>query len=110
MAVEIAILYFKSRDLNSVISKGIKGVDIVVDVNNEITNYEIKGTESKNVSFDKLKVSSKASHDALDNGMKLLRVSNVRNRTVNLYILEHGVHFTLVEEPRWRVKKIKFKP
>jgi len=108
LAVDIAILYFRSLYSNVLFHKGKKGVDLVVEVENNQTNYEIKGTESENVAFDKLRVSSKDSHAALLGGMKILRVSNVRNRTVNLYFLEHGVHYELVEEPRWRVKQIKY--
>jgi hypothetical protein len=107
LAVEIAKIYLQSIYPNAIFHKGKKGVDLIVEVEGNQINYEIKGTESVDVAFDKLKVSSKDSHAALVGGMKLLRVSNVRNRTVNLYILEHGVHFELVEEPRWRVKRIK---
>lgn len=106
LAVEIAKIYLKSIYPNAMIYKGKKGVDFVVDDEDNQINYEIKGTESEGIAFDKLRVSSTDSHTALVGGMKLLRVSNVRKRIVNLYFLEHGVHFELVEEPRWRVKKI----
>ena len=85
--------------------KAKKRVDLVAEIENKQINFEIKGTGSENVAFDKLSVSSKDSHAALVDGMKLLRVSNVRNIIVNLYFLEPGVHFELVEEPRWRLNK-----
>jgi len=107
LAVEIAILYFKSLHPSVLFHKGKKGVDLIVEVENIQVNFEIKGTESEDVAFNKLRVSSKDSHAALVAGMKLLRISNVRNRIVNLYFLEHGVHYELVEEPRWRIKRIK---
>lgn len=105
-AVEIAILYFKSINPEVIIRKGKKGVDLVIQTQESTTNYEIKGTESLDIAFDKLRVSSKDSYQALVDGMMLLRVANVRNRKVSLYFLEYGVHYILIEEPRWRLKRV----
>jgi len=107
LSIEIVKLYFQSENTLTTFKKGNKSVDLIVELEGIETPYEIKGTESADIAYNKLRVSSKDSHAALVGGMKLLRVSNVRNKTVNLYFLEHGVHFELVEEPRWRIKKIK---
>lgn len=107
LAVEIVKLYFSSIDAGVTFLPGKKGADITVISNAVETSYEVKGTQDPNISFVKLKVSSQACHDALVNGMELIRVTNIRGNYIKLHFLKHGVDFLLVPEPRWRMKKIK---
>ncbi len=107
MALEIVKLYFKSVDAGAEFSSGKNGADITVMSNSIETSYEVKGTQDRNIAFAKLKVSSQACHDALVNGMEIIRVTNIRENDVKLHFLKHGVDFCLEPEARWALKKIK---
>lgn len=105
LSIEIVKLYFLSVNPLTTFKNGSKSVDLIVETMDIETPYEIKGTESVDIAYNKLKVSSQPSYDALSNGLTLLRVSNVRKRNVILYFMQYGVDFELVEEPRWRIQK-----
>ena len=104
MAIDIVTRYFKKADPNIKFELGKNGADItVISKSKKETNYEVKGTEDPNIAFKKLKISSKQCHDALVKGMEIIRVTNIRQRKMNLYFLKHNVDFILDEEPRWKV-------
>lgn len=105
LSIEIVKLYFHSENPLTAFKKGTKSVDLIVDLEGVETPYEIKGTESADIAYNKLRVSSQPSYDALRNGLTLLRVSNVREKEVILYFLQYGIDYELVPEDRWRVKK-----
>lgn len=106
LSIEIVKLYFQSENTLTTFKKGNKSVDLIVELEGIETPYEIKGTESADIAYSKLRVSSQPSYDALKNGLTLLRVSNVRKREVILYFMQYGIDFDLVPEDRWRVKKL----
>jgi len=53
------------------------GIDITTNTDGFVENYEIKGTADKNISWNKLKVSSQGCFNHLTNGMTLIRISNI---------------------------------
>jgi len=104
MAIEIVKLYFLEKLSGVSFKTGKKGADItVISKSKKETNYEVKGTEDPNIAFKKLKISSKQCHDDLVKGMEIIRVTNIRQRKMNLYFLKHNVDFILDIEPRWKV-------
>lgn len=106
-AVEIVKYYFKVKYNNNVeFLSGNMGADIEVVRDGVTDKYEIKGTMDTKISWQKLKVSSLACHDALKDGMALIRVTNIGEKTVYLHFLKYGEDFTLVPEHRWAVKKL----
>lgn len=107
VAVKIVELYFKSLDSNVHFSKGTKGADLEVNYLGLTEYFEIKGTADPNICWQKLKVSSQTCHDALKNGMTLIRVVNVGTLTPILYFMKYGEDFNLIPEPRWAVTQIK---
>lgn len=108
MAIEVVKLYFLSIDPNVEFTIGRKSEpDITVMSHGVSKCYEIKGTQDKDISFSKLKVSSQDCHDKLKNGMEIIRVTNLRNKDIRLVFLKYGIDFILEPEPRWAVKKIK---
>jgi len=107
IAVEVVKLYFQAKLGTPIFKKAQAGGDIIVGINGIEKEYEIKGTEDYDLSFSKLKVSSQQCHDALEKGMLLIRVTNLRQCNVMLHFLKCGVDFTLHHEPRWSVKQLK---
>jgi hypothetical protein len=105
-AIEIAKLYFLSRDADAGFTR-CKGGDIGVTCNGRYEEFEVKGTADPNICFKKLKVSSKACHDALVNGMRLIRITGIGKPVMNIHFMKHPEDFILVEEPRWAVKPAK---
>ncbi len=103
LAVEIAKLYFLSLNDQTIFTTNKNRIDLSVLVNGIIEHYEIKGTADKNVSWNKLKVSSQNSHDHLVNGMTLIRITNIGSTEMTLFLLKHNEDFELVPEPRWSV-------
>jgi hypothetical protein len=107
IAIEIVKLYFQTKSTKITFKKAKNGGDIIV-CNNEVEiEYEVKGTEDSELAFSKLKVSSQKCHDALKNGMVLIRVTNIRKYNVMLYFLKYGIDFTLHHEPRWKLQQVK---
>lgn len=107
IAIGVVKAYFESIDHTVKFEKGQNGADMCVISNGETKNYEIKGTQSSNLDFNKLKVSSKQCFEALRDGMEIIRVTNVRQNEVQLHFLKFGVDFDLIPEDRWSVKEKK---
>lgn len=105
VAVEIAKQYFKQKHPDATFPEPSKSVDLYVKIGNDIQEYEIKGTADPQISWNKLKVSSKGCHDKLLKGMELIRITNVGKSNVTLHFLTHGKDFELIPEDRWAVKK-----
>ena len=83
------------------------GVDLRVTVDGRTERIEVKGTADSTIAWEKLKVSSRKSHDALVRGDALIyRVVDVHSADPRIYILIHGEDFTLEPEPRWAVKRV----
>lgn len=107
LAVKIAELYFLSLDSNAVFTLGKDGSDIEVNYLQKTEKFEVKGTADSNIAWNKLRVSSQACHDALLNGMSIIRITNVGKINPTIYILKHNEDFRLVPEARWRLSRIK---
>lgn len=107
LAVEVAKLYFLSINEMSTFRTNQKGVDLAVEVNGLINNFEIKGTAGKNLAWSKLKVSSLKCHDLLIQGTILIRITNIGSKEMTFYFLRYGEDFELKPEPRWAVLPIR---
>ena len=84
-----------------------EGADIRVTIDGKTERIEVKGTVSPAIAWQKLKVSSQQSHDALASGdASIYRVVDVDSANPRIYILNYGEHFTLEPEPRWAVKRV----
>jgi len=103
LAVEIAKLYFLSTADTATFITNRKGIDLSTTINEVVENYEIKGTADKNISWNKLKVSSQNCHDHLVNGMTLIRITNIGSTEMIFHFLKHNEDFELIPEPRWSV-------
>ena len=67
---------------------------------------EVKGTSDNKIAWEKLKVSSQGSHDALKSGkVVMFRVVDVDSANPRIYVLEHGRDFYMEPEMRWSVKR-----
>ncbi len=106
MAVEMVRLYFLSQHSAIIFKPCTTGGDIITCVNDLENHYEIKGTESSDIAFSKLKVSSWHCHNALVAGMELVRVTNIGNTQVQIHFMKYGEDFQLESEPRWSVKRL----
>ena len=83
------------------------GADLMVSTDGKVERIEVKGTESSTIAWQKLKVSSQKSHDALESrDASIYRVVDVNGPRPRIYILTHGRDFTLEPEPRWAVKRV----
>ena len=83
------------------------GVDLRVAIDGKIERIEVKGTKDSDIAWQKLKVSSKKSHDAIVSGdATIYRVVDVDSADPRVYILIYGEDFTLEPEPRWAAKQI----
>lgn len=107
LAVEIAKLYFLSMADTATFITNRNGIDLSTTINEVVENYEIKGTADKNISWNKLKVSSQNCHDHLVNGMTLIRITNIGSTEMIFYFLKHNEDFELIPEPRWSVIRKK---
>lgn len=107
LAVEVAKLYFLSLNELTSFTTNKKGIDLTVEANGLVENYEIKGTADKDISWNKLKVSSQNCHDHLVNGMTLIRITNIGSTTMTFHFLKYQEDFELIPEPRWSVVRTK---
>ena len=107
IAIEVAKLYFLSKNEMTSFTTNKKGIDLTTEVNGLIEKYEIKGTADKDISWSKLKVSSQNCHDHLINGMTLIRITNIGSTTMTFYFLKYKEDFELIPEPRWSVVRTK---
>lgn len=106
LAVEIAKRFFKKK-FDNIKFITAKDVDLCFEVDGKIFEYEIKGTTDDNIAWSKLKVSSKNCHDKLENGMPMIRIINIGQTDMTIYILKFGDDFILKQEDRWSVCQIK---
>lgn len=106
-AYKIVVTYYRRKKAQVVQSP--KGVDLSLKFRRSkvVRHYEIKGTEGSELAFEKLKVSGKPSFRQLTNQkIPLLRILSVYSQTPVLVEMIHGQDFTLVPEPRWRIKRL----
>lgn len=90
-----------------VIEEDRDGADLRVTIDGNTERIEVKGTKDSEIAWQKLKVSSKKSHDALVSGdASIYRVVDVDSADPRVYILIYGEDFTLEPETRWAVKRI----
>lgn len=101
--VEVVKLYLESKGASNVLME-VDKIDIQATLNGERIKYEVKSTAKADITFNNLKVSSPKDYKAIKEGMEVLRVCNVGERTIYIYSLKYGRDFDLVEEPRWRLK------
>lgn len=106
-SIEVVKMFFLSKDSTSSFSICKGGADLEVKQGNNSQQFEVKGTIDSEICFQKLKVSSQGCHDALINGIILIRVTNVGQLKMKMHFMKHGVDFLLVPEPRWAVVKVK---
>ncbi len=107
IAVEIVKLYFLNKNKKATFNTKIKGVDIEVAYLGKKECYEIKGTADNNFSWNKLYVSGTPCYKGLIAGTTtLIRVTNVGELKMNLFFIKYSEHFTLISEPRWKVRKL----
>ncbi|AZA77284.1 hypothetical protein EG347_07080 [Chryseobacterium sp. G0186] len=105
--VQVVKLYLESIGYTNVIINH-KKVDIQGTLNNVLVKFEVKSTVKSEISYDCLKVSSPKDYKSLtEDKMEIIRVCNVGQRNVNLHFLKYGIDYILVEEPRWRLQKIR---
>lgn len=107
LAVELAKLYFLSKNGSTTFITNKNGIDLSASINGVVENFEIKGTADNSIAWNKLKVSSQNCHDLLINGMTLIRITNVGSTEMTFYFLTYKVDFELVHEPRWSVIRRK---
>lgn len=107
LAVKIVELYFKGLNPQCLIARAKNGPDIEVTIDGVTTSYEVKGTAAPDISWSQLKVSSQGCFDALQQGVELIRVSNLGKQDVTLYFMKCNVDFRLEPEPRWTVKRLR---
>ena len=90
-----------------IIEEDMDGVDLRVTIDGKTERIEVKGTKDSDITWQKLKVSSKKCHDALVSGdAKIYRVVDVDSANPRVHILIYGEDFTLEPEPRWAIKRI----
>ena len=107
-ALSIVREFLKDRYGDDVkIEEDLDGVDLRVTADGRTERIVVKGTAGSTMEWEKLKVSSPNSHDALVRGDALIyRVVDVHGADPIVYMLIHGEDFTLEPEPRWAVKQV----
>lgn len=107
-ALNIVREFLKDRYGDDVeIEEDMDGVDLRVTTDSRTERIMVKGTAGSTMEWEKLKVSSPKSHDALVRGDALIyRVVDVHSAAPIVYMLIHGEDFTLEPEPRWAVKQV----
>lgn len=107
-AAAIVRIHFQRRDPRCSFLPCPPGVDLQVALTDaEPLPVEIKGTAARDLSWQQLKVSSKTSHKLLCEGMPVYRVCSVFEQELEIYVLHHGIDFTLEPEARWMFKPIR---
>lgn len=109
LAVEISKLYFLSINPNTAFVVNKKGIDVATNIEGMIENYEIKETTDKDISWNKLKVSSQSCFNHLTNGLTMIRITNIGNKNMTIYFLRYKVDYELIPEPRWSVVQLRNK-
>jgi hypothetical protein len=105
-AVEIVKIHFREVDPACSFTAPQPGADLAVTSGEGGTQqYEVKGTASRKIVWQQLKVSSQASYDLLSAcGASILRVTDVYGNEPVVYELRCGEDFRLEPEARWCVK------
>ncbi len=80
-----------------------QGADMAILYKCKKINFEVKGTRSTGIDWQRLKVSSIHSYKLLVSGIPMLRISSVFSRFPDVYTLSFPDDFRLKEEPRWSV-------
>lgn len=102
-AIEIAKIFLKKKAGITIHAKPkAVGADLSYTLKNDVVNIEVKGTDSEDIAWGKLKVSGNASCEGINDNWPVYRVTRVFEQTPSIFILKHGVDFTLKSEPRWR--------
>ncbi len=110
-AVGIVRMYFQRKDPHCQFEPKVQGADLRVALSDgSAIDIEVKGTDARDLAWNKLKVSSQRSHDLLENGIPIYRVTDVWGRSPSIYVLFCGKDFTLDPEPRWAAKPIRGLP
>ena len=105
--VHVTKLYLESKGYSNIKIEE-KKVDIQGTLNNVVIKFEVKSTCDSEIAFGKLKVSSPKDYKSLvEDGMEIIRICKVGQQTLDIYFLKHGIDFTLTQEPRWRLAKLK---
>lgn len=105
-AVEVIRLYAKRLYWNERRAGRRRGVDLAfMDTQGQLIEMEVKGTDDTGVHWEKLGVSGKPCYSNLTNGMPLYRVTAVFDKNPTIFILKYGEDFTMVPEPRWKIKQ-----
>jgi hypothetical protein len=105
-AVEIVKMYFRKNHQSCKFVKPEKGIDLHPVWGRSGAELEVKGTDSQDISWSKLAVSSKHSHDLLKKGLPLYRVTGVFTASPTIHIPQSGVHFEMKPELRWHLRKL----
>lgn len=109
-AVEIVRLYFQKTHRGCTFIEPTKGADLHPVWSSGEAELEVKGTDSEDIAWSKLKVSSRHSFELLKKGLPLYRVTCVFSETPTLHILKSGVDFKMTGEDRWSVQGLTPKP
>lgn len=104
--VHVVKLYLESIGATNVLIEKDK-IDIQAKLKGKDVKYEVKSTTKTDITFNNLKVSSTKDYKLIKKGMEVIRVCKVGKQNLHLYFLKHVRDFNLVEEPRWRLAKIK---
>lgn len=104
-AEELILYYFRQLHPECQFSYPKDGADLLVTWTGGSEKIEIKGTADSNIAWSKLKVSGKDSHDLLERGLPMYRVTSIYERNPRIFILIHGEDFLMEPEPRWLVRK-----
>ena len=105
----IVRLYFRRKYPDCEFRQPTNGADleVVSSPNRRGFFLEVKGTEDSSIAWGKLKVSGVPSHQMLvEEKIPLYRVTNVFEKKPVIYMLKYGEDFDLVQEPRWRIRRM----
>jgi choline dehydrogenase-like flavoprotein len=106
-AVGIVKLYFLKAHPDCSFGALKKGTDLHPIWTGGEAYLEIKGTDSEEMAWNKLKVSGKNSFNLLTNGMPIYRVTSVFSDRPTIHILKYGTDFNMTGEDRWSVQALK---
>ena len=102
-AEALARLYILLRYPGAEFVAPCKGADMAIQYQDAKINFEVKGTRSNGIDWQRLKVSSPHSYGLLVSGIPMLRISSVFSRVPVVHTLVYPQDFRLQEEPRWSV-------
>ncbi len=106
-AEKLIQMYFLKIDNKAIFEVLNDGGDLLIKSKRKEIKIEIKGTSQKSLNMNNIKVTGQKSHDILKSGLPLYRVTGVFDKKPKVYILKHGVNYTLEAEKRWVARPIK---